>query len=133
MSGNHTIKSPLLGLFNIDNLLAAIASLIAINIPFESMRCDCTLYECQWPMQVYGGDQQVQVVADFAHTPDAISKALQALRNHITEQGKLWCVFGCGGDRDAGKRAEMGRSVEYYADKVVLTDDNPRSEDLPIL
>ncbi len=128
--GNHTIKSPLLGLFNIDNLLAAIASLIAINIPFEKV-CGA-IEQCasvNGRMQVYGGDQQVQVVVDFAHTPDAISKALQALRNHITEQGKLWCVFGCGGDRDVGKRAEMGHSAECYADKVVLTDDNPRSED----
>jgi UDP-N-acetylmuramoyl-L-alanyl-D-glutamate--2,6-diaminopimelate ligase len=68
------------------------------------------------------------VIIDFAHTPDALAKALGSLRQHITSQGQLWCVFGCGGDRDKGKRAQMGEVAEHYADKLVLTADNPRSE-----
>jgi UDP-N-acetylmuramoyl-L-alanyl-D-glutamate--2,6-diaminopimelate ligase len=128
--GNQTIKSSLLGQFNIDNLLATLASLISINISFKKA-CDviekCTSIDGR--MQAYGDDKQAQVVVDFAHTPDALTKALTTLRKHLSEKGQLWCVFGCGGDRDVGKRAEMGRSAEQYADKVVLTDDNPRGED----
>jgi len=66
------------------------------------------------------------VVVDYAHTPDALEKALQALRIHC--RGELWVVFGCGGDRDTGKRAEMGSIAEHRADRVVVTSDNPRSE-----
>jgi UDP-N-acetylmuramoyl-L-alanyl-D-glutamate--2,6-diaminopimelate ligase len=65
-------------------------------------------------------------VIDYAHTPDALAKALKALRVHC--QGDLWCVFGCGGDRDKGKRAEMGRIATEMADHSIVTDDNPRNE-----
>ncbi len=67
------------------------------------------------------------VVVDYAHTPDALEKALQAARLHCA--GKLWCVFGCGGDRDKGKRPLMGAIAEEFADVVVVTDDNPRTEE----
>lgn len=128
--GSTVINSPLLGSFNIDNLLATIASLHAVNIAFKdiiSVIGQC--HSVDGRMQSYGSEQQVQCVIDFAHTPDALMQALTSLRTHVPEQGQLWCVFGCGGERDTGKRAEMGRSAEQYADKLVLTDDNPRSED----
>jgi UDP-N-acetylmuramoyl-L-alanyl-D-glutamate--2,6-diaminopimelate ligase len=67
------------------------------------------------------------VVVDYAHTPDALSKALSAAREHC--EGALWCVFGCGGDRDAGKRPVMGAIADELADQIIVTDDNPRSED----
>jgi UDP-N-acetylmuramoyl-L-alanyl-D-glutamate--2,6-diaminopimelate ligase len=67
------------------------------------------------------------IVVDYAHTPDALAKALTALRAHT--QGTLWCVFGCGGDRDAGKRPLMAAAAEATADRIVVTDDNPRTED----
>ncbi|MCV5689627.1 UDP-N-acetylmuramoyl-L-alanyl-D-glutamate--2,6-diaminopimelate ligase, partial [Escherichia coli] len=72
-------------------------------------------------------ENRAKVVVDYAHTPDALEKALQALRVHC--DGQLWAIFGCGGDRDAGKRPMMAEIAERLGDKVVLTDDNPRSED----
>ncbi|RKZ89053.1 MAG: UDP-N-acetylmuramoyl-L-alanyl-D-glutamate--2,6-diaminopimelate ligase [Gammaproteobacteria bacterium] len=128
--GSASIKSPLLGRFNVDNLLATLASLLALDISFEQVIN--ALSECHavdGRMQVYGGNKQPHVVIDFAHTPDALTQALQSLRCHIPANGVLWCVFGCGGDRDTGKRALMGHSAEINADKVVLTADNPRTED----
>jgi UDP-N-acetylmuramoyl-L-alanyl-D-glutamate--2,6-diaminopimelate ligase len=77
-------------------------------------------------MERFGGGNKPLVVVDYAHTPDALKHVLQALRPHC--KGSLWCVFGCGGDRDRGKRSIMGDMAEQYADKVVLTDDNPRNE-----
>jgi UDP-N-acetylmuramoyl-L-alanyl-D-glutamate--2,6-diaminopimelate ligase len=75
---------------------------------------------------VSGGDGQPLAVIDYAHTPDALAKVLSAAREHC--RGLLWCVFGCGGDRDAGKRPLMGAIADSLADRVILTDDNPRSE-----
>lgn len=125
----ESIKSNLIGRFNVDNLLATMGSLLAIDVSYEqivSLLTQC--HSVQGRMEVYGGEKQVQAVIDFAHTPDAIEQALISLREHVSEQGKLWCVFGCGGDRDTGKRPLMGASAEHYADEVVLTSDNPRSE-----
>jgi len=77
-------------------------------------------------MQAFGGGSVPRVIVDYAHTPDALKQALMAVREHCS--GQLWCVFGCGGDRDRGKRAEMGRIAERYSDHVILTSDNPRNE-----
>ena len=76
---------------------------------------------------MFTADNRPTVVVDYAHTPDALEKALSAARLHT--KGKLWCVFGCGGDRDKGKRPLMGAIAEQESDVVVITDDNPRSEE----
>jgi UDP-N-acetylmuramoyl-L-alanyl-D-glutamate--2,6-diaminopimelate ligase len=77
-------------------------------------------------MEVFLAPDKPTMVVDYAHTPDALEKALLALRRHC--HGALWCVFGCGGDRDTRKRPVMARVAEQHADKVVLTNDNPRGE-----
>ncbi len=82
-------------------------------------------------MEVFQKPDKAMMVVDYAHTPDALEKALQALRVHC--RGKLWCIFGCGGDRDNGKRPMMAGIAERLADKIILTDDNPRSEDPAVI
>lgn len=122
------IASPLLGRFNLANLLACAASLRALEYaPAEVAAAMSALTPVLGRMNRLGGGAQPLVVVDYAHTPDAIEKALSALREHCP--GRLTIVFGCGGERDRGKRPEMARSAEAGADRVWLTDDNPRGED----
>ena len=128
--GVNKIQSSLFGRFNIDNLLATAACLTALNINFEAT-C-LAISQChavKGRMDMLGGNKHVAVVIDFAHTPDALEQALRSLQEHITNNADLWCVFGCGGDRDVGKRPLMGVAAQHYANKVIITDDNPRSED----
>lgn len=130
---NHSqrtvITSPLIGRFNVDNLLAAASSLLAIGICFDDVvKSIQHCHAVAGRMEIYGTASQARVVIDFAHTADALTQSLQSLRLYLPVGGRLWCVFGCGGDRDAGKRPLMGHSAELYADNIVLTDDNPRSE-----
>ena len=129
-AGNHSaeLRSPLLGTFNLSNLLAVAGVLLAQGQPLAQIAA--LLGQLSAPagrMQRLGGEGQPQVVIDYAHTPDALDNALAALRAHVA--GRLICVFGCGGDRDSGKRPLMGRAAEQGADVLVITDDNPRSED----
>ncbi|MEH6564170.1 MAG: UDP-N-acetylmuramoyl-L-alanyl-D-glutamate--2,6-diaminopimelate ligase [Halopseudomonas sp.] len=121
------LRSPLLGSFNLSNLLAVIASLGALSVPLpQALALAADLQPPAGRMQRLGGGAQPLVVIDYAHTPDALEKALAALREHAS--GRVVCVFGCGGDRDKGKRPLMARVAEQGADAVVVTSDNPRSE-----
>lgn len=125
--GEGRLRSPLLGRFNLSNLLAVVGSLLAMDYPLDEVLQ--TLTQLQAPagrMQRLGGSNAPLVVVDYAHTPDALEQVLQALRPHV--QGQLLCLFGCGGDRDKGKRPLMAAAAERLADVVWVTDDNPRGE-----
>jgi UDP-N-acetylmuramoyl-L-alanyl-D-glutamate--2,6-diaminopimelate ligase len=125
--GAGTLRSRLVGEFNADNLLAVLGVLLGWNVPLQQALV--ALAACGAPpgrMETFGGGAQPLALVDYAHSPDALGKVLDAARSHA--RGRLICVFGCGGDRDAGKRPIMGAVAEAHADLVVLTDDNPRSE-----
>lgn len=123
-----SVRSLLLGRVNLWNLAIVAAELAARGTDGdEIVRRIAALEPVPGRMQPIPGDGGRLAVIDYAHTPDALERALSSL-HEITDQ-KLWCVFGCGGDRDRGKRPRMGRIAESLADHVVLTDDNPRSED----
>ncbi|MCK5720351.1 MAG: UDP-N-acetylmuramoyl-L-alanyl-D-glutamate--2,6-diaminopimelate ligase [Thiomargarita sp.] len=124
--GNIKTHSPLFGAFNVSNLLAALTMLL--NQGFDLSTLGAQLEAIK---PVSGRMEKIQhqalVIIDYAHTPDALEKALLTLAQHC-DDGDLWCVFGCGGDRDKGKRALMGKVANQYADKIIITDDNPRTE-----
>lgn len=125
------VHAYLVGLFNVSNLLAVIGALIASGFSLEEA-AQLTHHLTPPPgrMQILGGVGEPLVVVDYAHTPDALEQVLKALRPSAEKRGgRLVCVFGCGGDRDAGKRAPMGEIAARLADVVVVTSDNPRSED----
>ncbi len=125
--GEGVLKSRLLGRFNASNLLAVLLVLLLRGWDLErALRVMERLQTVPGRMQLFGGEAQPTAVVDYAHTPDALEKALQAVRLHCA--GRLSVVFGCGGDRDRGKRPLMGALAERLADRVYVTDDNPRSE-----
>ena len=126
--GQGLLQSPLLGEFNVSNLLAVVAllGLAGYELPVI-LAAAASLKNVRGRMDAISELGLPQVVIDYAHTPDALEKALKTLR--VNCEGQLWCVFGCGGDRDKGKRAEMGRIASDNADHTVVTDDNPRTED----
>ena len=119
------------GRFNAENSLVVLGCLLALGVPLADAAA-AALAECTAPpgrMEVIESEAPGKplAVVDYAHTPDALAKALSALREHC--RGELWCVFGCGGDRDPGKRPMMGAVADELADRIIVTDDNPRSED----
>jgi UDP-N-acetylmuramoyl-L-alanyl-D-glutamate--2,6-diaminopimelate ligase len=118
-----------MGEFNVENALTVLAVLLAWNIPLrDAARALGKVRAARGRMEMFGGRGRTPLaIVDYAHTPDALSNALRAARLHC--RGQLRVVFGCGGDRDAGKRPLMGRIAAELADDIVLTDDNPRSED----
>ncbi|MEE3651790.1 MULTISPECIES: UDP-N-acetylmuramoyl-L-alanyl-D-glutamate--2,6-diaminopimelate ligase [unclassified Brenneria] len=126
--GKGEIESRLMGAFNVSNMLLALATLLSLGYPLSQLiTSGSQLQPVCGRMEVFHAAGRPTVVVDYAHTPDALEKALAAARLHC--QGQLWCVFGCGGDRDKGKRPLMGGIAEQLADRVVVTDDNPRSEE----
>ncbi|MGQ7959392.1 UDP-N-acetylmuramoyl-L-alanyl-D-glutamate--2,6-diaminopimelate ligase [Pseudomonas sp. SP16.1] len=126
--GEGMLRSSLLGRFNLSNLLAVVGALLGMDYGLDEILK--VLPQLQGPagrMQRLGGGTQPLVVVDYAHTPDALEKVLEAMRPHV--RGRLICLFGCGGDRDRGKRPLMAAAAERLADAVWVTDDNPRTED----
>lgn len=127
MFGHGEFSVPLIGEFNANNILVALTSLLALGIDKQALlEVASSLKPVLGRMELFSVSDKAKVVVDYAHTPDALEKALKALRVHC--HGKLWGIFGCGGDRDTGKRPMMAAIGEQLADKVILTDDNPRSE-----
>jgi murE/murF fusion protein len=126
----HALDLPVLGAFNLRNLLVVAALLHTTGLDDAAITAALrTVRAVPGRMQMLGGIGAPLAVIDYAHTPDALDKALQALRPVTAKRkGKLWCVFGAGGDRDARKRPLMAQAAEAHADRVVLTSDNPRSE-----
>ena len=145
--GDGELSSQLVGRFNLQNLLAVIAAACLQGLSLgEVLEVIPQLQSVPGRMEQIAAtngfqslkdgaqdpqSQDPQVVVDYAHTPDALKNALETLREHC--EGKLWCVFGCGGDRDSGKRPLMGKIVGGLADVVVVTSDNPRSEDPSVI
>ncbi|MBS0288127.1 MAG: UDP-N-acetylmuramoyl-L-alanyl-D-glutamate--2,6-diaminopimelate ligase [Proteobacteria bacterium] len=125
--GQGKLHSPLLGQFNVSNLLAVLAELCLQGFDFK-VALDALAHAQPAPgrMQKIGSVRTPQVIVDYAHTPDALENALKAARLHC--QRRLWCVFGCGGDRDKDKRSKMGDIAATLADRIIITNDNPRTE-----
>ena len=137
--GRGRIESPLLGEFNAYNLLAALAALLALGEPFaDILERLSRVRAAPGRLEVFrGSDDGPVAIVDYAHTPDGLEQALRAIRGlpairgsglHRENGGQVLCVFGCGGDRDVGKRPMMGAIAESLADRVLVTSDNPRGE-----
>jgi UDP-N-acetylmuramoyl-L-alanyl-D-glutamate--2,6-diaminopimelate ligase len=124
-----SFQAPLLGRLNVMNLVAVVTALLALEYsPAAVEQAMSNLRPVPGRMELVSeSDAPVHVVVDYAHTPAALEQALDSLREHTTQ--RIWCVFGCGGERDSGKRPKMGAISDRLADKIVLTNDNPRTED----
>ncbi len=131
--GQIAVKLPLFGAFNVSNYMAAISLLHAVGLPLpEMLAFSDKLKPVVGRMERFAatsGQDLPLCVVDYAHTPDGVEQALKACRQHMAGGGRLICVLGCGGDRDAGKRPLMALKAAVFADEVILTMDNPRSED----
>jgi UDP-N-acetylmuramoyl-L-alanyl-D-glutamate--2,6-diaminopimelate ligase len=129
--GKGVMETGLLGSFNASNLLAVLTTVMALESKHSDFDFEHVLSKVAAVSPVKGrmeliGDKPVSVVVDYAHTPDALQNSLNALHEHF--KAKIWCVFGCGGERDKGKRPMMARIAENLADQLIVTDDNPRQE-----
>lgn len=129
--GEGQLHSPLLGGFNLSNLLAVIGAVCVKGVALSQVLALVPSLVAapgrMQPVVVDAASQQIQVLVDYAHTPDALDNTLRAIRQHSS--ARIWTVFGCGGDRDKSKRPQMGRIAEKHSDYVIVTNDNPRSED----
>ena len=126
----HALQTAMIGRYNVSNLLGVMAAMRSLGVPLAAVIDACAdLTPVPGRMECVGEPGQPLAVVDYAHTPDALGQTLQALGPLAQQRGgQLWCVFGCGGDRDAAKRPLMGAIAGRYADRVVVTSDNPRSE-----
>ncbi|OBT07345.1 UDP-N-acetylmuramoyl-L-alanyl-D-glutamate--2,6-diaminopimelate ligase [Vibrio sp. UCD-FRSSP16_10] len=130
--GAGRIQTSLIGEFNASNVLLAFTTLLSLGFDIKQLQqTSVQLKPVIGRMELFQTADKAKVVVDYAHTPDALEKALRALRVHC--KGKLWAIFGCGGDRDTGKRPMMAKIGETFADHVILADDNPRSESPSII
>ncbi|AQV95692.1 UDP-N-acetylmuramoyl-L-alanyl-D-glutamate--2, 6-diaminopimelate ligase [Cupriavidus necator] len=132
--GSADMATPMIGAFNVSNLLAVLGAALANGVAWDAAIAALrALTPVEGRMELFGaggGPDAPLAVVDYAHTPDALEQTLTALRPVAqARNGRLWCVFGCGGDRDPIKRPLMGAVAERLADEVILTSDNPRSED----
>lgn len=127
MFGTGQLQVSLIGEFNASNVMLALTTLLSLGFDKQLLlEVAPQLVPVLGRMELFAAKGKAKVVVDYAHTPDALEKALQALRVHC--HGKLWAIFGCGGDRDKGKRPMMAEIGERLADHVIISDDNPRSE-----
>ncbi|MCR3754721.1 MAG: UDP-N-acetylmuramoyl-L-alanyl-D-glutamate--2, 6-diaminopimelate ligase [Candidatus Westeberhardia cardiocondylae] len=125
--GNATIYSPLLGKYNVDNILLIISTLLEYKYSLSQLIHTVNkLKPIPGRMETFNIQNKPKIIIDYAHNPRALKETLQNLRYHCT--GKIWCIFGCGGNRDKYKRSIMGNISEKYSDNVIITDDNPRNE-----
>lgn len=131
----HVLHTKLVGTYNVANMLGVMAAMRSLGVPLLATVASCLdLTPVPGRMECAGGAGQPLVAVDYAHTPDALNHALLALRSLVDQRGgQLWCVFGCGGDRDPGKRPMMGAIAARHADHVVVTSDNPRSEKAEVI
>ena len=128
--GSGSVRTRLLGRFNAQNLAACLGVLCAEGYGFQAaLDALAQIRPATGRMDCIAREGRPLVVIDYAHTPDALEKALSTLREILPAGGKLWCVFGCGGNRDRGKRPLMGAAAAEFADQVVITSDNPRLEE----
>ena len=126
--GEGHLQTPLSGRFNAFNVGASLTAVLSLGVDFaEALVAAEALEPVVGRLQAVGDGADIRVIVDYAHTPDALERAIRALKE-TDNAGALWVLFGCGGDRDSGKRAEMGAIACQFADRVIVTSDNPRSE-----
>lgn len=127
--GAATICANVIGQFNAYNLIAVLATLLVSDIALvDAVKAISTIKPVAGRMQQCGGGNQPLIVVDYAHTPDALEQVLKSLSEQLAQDSQLICVFGCGGDRDKGKRPLMGKVSSSLASRVIVTSDNPRDE-----
>jgi UDP-N-acetylmuramoyl-L-alanyl-D-glutamate--2,6-diaminopimelate ligase len=125
---SHFVKAKIPGLFNVSNLTAAMAACLKAGVPLDKIIAAVENYSgVKGRCEVIPTGRDFTVICDYAHTPDAIENVLRSVKEYTS--GRLICLFGCGGDRDSTKRPLMAQAAAKYADKLIVTSDNPRTED----